>query len=115
MLIHRLLLSIYVILYTQDTVAAPIKRTWTFEQLKTELNQQLSGPGAIEGKLRGLKEQGALSKYGSAVPGTFRRYSPDAFAQQTGIQPQEIESGGSQDDLKSVSQASSQVVGRNSV
>lgn len=86
-----------------EPAAAPavVMRSLTFEQLKEEVGKAVAGSsGAIDGALSGLKAQGVLSKFGSASASGFRRFTADAFQQQTGFAAQEIESGGQGDDLK---------------
>jgi hypothetical protein len=85
------------------TPGAPLPaRALTFEQRKAEVSKAISGAraGTVGSALSGLKDQGVLSKYGSASATGFRRYTADTFQQQTGFAAQEIESGGQGDDLK---------------
>lgn len=82
--------------------AAPVTptRALTFQQLSDEISKALSGSTVLDASLKTLKEAGTISKFDSASAKGFRRYSADAFQSQTGILPQELESGGTQDDLK---------------
>ena len=79
--------------------AAPL--ALTFEQRKAEVVKAVNAAsGAISKAMTGLKEQGALTKFGSSTVAGYRRFTADAFQQQTGFAAQEIESGGQGDDLK---------------
>ncbi len=84
------------------TATPQAPRALTFEQRKAEVGKAIAGAamGTLSNKLAALKEQGVLSKFGSASASGFRRFSADAFLQQTGFAAQEIESGGQGDDLK---------------
>ncbi len=80
---------------------APVARYLPPDQIKAEVGKVLSGGSvAAAAALKQLKDTGVLNKFESASAKGFRRYSAEQFEQVTGFPPQDVESGGTQDDLK---------------
>lgn len=85
---------------TEEKPAGPTPRYLSFEQLKAEVEQAMASSAVVDTALKQLKESGALTKFESGSAKGFRRYSAEQFEQATGFPPQDVESGGTQDDLK---------------
>ena len=86
---------------TEEKPDAVVRPYMTFEQIKEEVSKTLtSSGGSPDACIKQMKASGMLSKFESASVKGFRRYDQNAFEQATGFPVQQVESGGTQDDLK---------------
>jgi len=84
----------------EERPAAPVPRYLSFEQIQAEVTKAMSSSAVVDATLKQLKASGVLSKFESSSAKGLRRYSAEQFEQTTGFPPQDVESGGTQDDLK---------------
>lgn len=85
---------------TEERPAAPVPRYLSFEQIQAEVTKAMSSSAVVDATLKQLKASGVLSKFESTSAKGLRRYSAEQFESTTGFPPQDVESGGTQDDLK---------------